>query len=175
MAKRRKGVTPPHLRPFLFKKGHAPLGKRARSAARSAVAAVRRVRRTARRAVTHTPRRHSSRGMEIGGARPRWLEMLLFGILGYEAGAVADEYGANGLTNSPNNLIKSFFNARPTGMTGGQWVGKVIGAAASVKAGYDYYKNGKLSSRDLNMLLPLGIGAISAPTGAGGSAPQGYW
>lgn len=28
MAKSRKGVTPPHLRPYLFKKGHGKVGKK---------------------------------------------------------------------------------------------------------------------------------------------------
>jgi len=187
MAKRRKGVVPPQLRPYLFKKG----GGRARRAVRVTVSRARAAGRSVARAMAR--RRTPSGGLSSDLKQARPIEMALMAALGYLIGPAINKSGLSYAAYNAVPQYKTFVDtmyasASSTGVSatdnpwsvgGGSGVMKLIGGALAAKTSYDVMKSGRMSGSALNARFPFAIGAILDPPqgaslGAGaGMTPSG--
>lgn len=109
-------------------------------------------------------------------AKPKLIEMLLFGGAGYLAGNALNNTGVSGYLYQHNKFFKEFvdtgYSIAPNKFAngGGSGLMAVLGLGVGADAIYKSSKTGKLSGKALNMELPFAIGAILDPPKSNGSS-----
>ena len=174
----RKGVTPPQLRPFLFRKGGGRGATRRRSRASGGGA----------RSFGRSMRSHAAHfGSEV---KHRWLEMLLAGTVGYVLPSTLTNLGVgwalyDGIPQYRSAMDTLYGAAEKVGAPGNNpysngglvGIGKVAGIADVSRRVLKASKAGKFSGGDL-VGAAFDLGLVFDGPGDGmtsHSSSGGYW